>query len=294
MIFDLKDLEVDILKKFDGECNYFNPSHYNGKTIFRKQYKHNQIFVCDIVDEDDNIILKNHYTDEFLISYEDARFINKNEISVCVVKFKKKDFLQIPIVEFKKYNLKTNRFTNFKTQNAHFEKHWQILNDRILYHVDPYTILDRDENIIFKRTLNFKQWKELYGQPCLSTNVFKVNGKNYLLYHSYIWFGRLYYKYFIGLLHLDKNYIPTCYNINPLFESTREYSDNKLLNDLWSWRATELLEPVKYEVIFPMNIVVDKEIINVYSGLNDCSAVNIKVPINEFEQKIKNEPVILL
>ena len=73
-----------------------------------------------------------------------------------------------------------------------------------------------------------------------------------------------------------------------------DYSDNKLLNDLWSWRATELLEPVKYEVIFPMNIVVDKEIINVYSGLNDCSAVNIKVPINEFEQKIKNEPVILL
>ena len=37
-MFDLKDLEIDVLKTFNGECNYFNPSHYNGKTIFRKQY----------------------------------------------------------------------------------------------------------------------------------------------------------------------------------------------------------------------------------------------------------------
>ena len=29
MIFDLKNLQIDILKKFDGQYNYFNPSHYN-------------------------------------------------------------------------------------------------------------------------------------------------------------------------------------------------------------------------------------------------------------------------
>ncbi len=39
MIFDLKDLDIEILKKFDGEYNYFNPSHFNGRTIFRKESK---------------------------------------------------------------------------------------------------------------------------------------------------------------------------------------------------------------------------------------------------------------
>ena len=43
-----------------------------------------------------------------------------------------------------------------------------------------------------------------------------------------------------------------------------------------------------------MNVVVDDVNINIYSGLNDCSAVNIKIDKQLFIDKIKNEPFILL
>jgi hypothetical protein len=43
-----------------------------------------------------------------------------------------------------------------------------------------------------------------------------------------------------------------------------------------------------------MNVVVDDVNINIYSGLNDCSAVNIKINKKMFIEKIKNEPFILV
>jgi hypothetical protein len=228
-----------------------------------------------------------------LWSYEDARFINDTEISVCCCKRDKHDIEKIINVEYKKYNLTTKEFTHFKTQNAHFEKHWQFYNDKIIYHVNPYTIMDSKETVIFKKQINLQPWIEKYGNPGLSTNVFEVDGIKYLLFHSYVWFSRLHFKYFIGLLCLNDDLSPLGYAYKPLFDANREYSDNTLLNDLWNWRKTELCEAIKYEVIFPMNVVVDDTNINIYSGLNDCSAVNIKIDKQTFINKIKNEPFIL-
>lgn len=34
--------------------------------------------------------------------------------------------------------------------------------------------------------------------------------------------------------------------------------------------------------------------VNIYSCLNDCSCVNIKIPINQFVDRLINEPYILL
>lgn len=293
MIFDLKNLEIQILKAFDGSYNYFNPSHFNGRTIFRRESKfEDKLLVSDIVD-DQGVILLQHYTDDaFLWSYEDARFINNDEISVCCCKRDKTDLVKIINVEFKKYNLLTKKFTHFKTQNAYFEKHWQFYNNKIIYHVNPYIIIDSNENVVYKKQINWNPWIEKYGSPGLSTNVFEVNGIKYLLFHSYIWFGRLYYKYFIGLLRLNDDLSPVGYAYKPFFEASREYVDNTLLNDLWSWRKTELCEVVKYEVIFPMTVFVDDNI-NVYSGLNDCSAVNIKIDKQLFIEKVANEPFII-
>jgi len=291
MIFDLKNLEVQILKQFDDNYNYFNPSHFNGRTIYRRDSKfEGRLLVSDIVDDLDNVLLQHHTDENFLLSYEDARFINDNEISVCCCKRDKNDIEKIINVEYKKYNLITKEFTHFKTQNAHFEKHWQFYNDKIIYHVNPYTIMDTNENIIF----NWQPWVERYGNPGLSTNVFEVDGIKYLLFHSYVWFSRLHFKYFVGLLRLNDDLSPVGYAYKPLFEANREYSDNTILNDLWNWRKTELCESVKYEVIFPMNVVVDDLNINIYSGLNDCSAVNIKIVKQLFIDKIKNEPFILV
>ena len=295
MIFDLKDLEIQVLKKFDSINNYFNPSHFNGRTIYRHESKfEDKLLVSDIVDDLDNVLLQHHTDEDFLWSYEDARFINENEISVCCCKRDKNDIEKIINVEYKKYNLTTKEFTNFKTQNAHFEKHWQFYNNKIIYHINPYTIMDSNEDTIYKKQINLQPWIEKYGNPGLSTNVFEVDGIKYLLFHSYVWFSRLHFKYFIGLLRLNDDLSPLGYAYKPLFESNREYSDSTLLNDLWNWRRTELYEAVKYEVIFPMNVVVDNVNINIYSGLNDCSCVNIKLNKSEFIEKVKNESFILV
>jgi hypothetical protein len=295
MIFDLKNLQVNILKKFDGQYNYFNPSHFNGKTIFRRESKfENKLLVSDIVDDQNNVILQHTVDDNYLWSYEDARFINENEISVCCCKRDKNDLVKIITVEYKKYNLTTKQFTHFKTQNAHFEKHWQFYNDKIVYHVNPYTIMDVNENVIYKKNLNLEPWIEKYGNPGLSTNIFEVNEIQYLLFHSSVWMSRLYYKYFVGVLRLNNDLSPLAYAYKPLFEAGREYIDNTSLNDLWNWRKTELCETVKYEVIFPMNVIIDNNNLNIYAGLNDCSAVNIKIDKKIFIDKIKNVPFILI
>ena len=43
-MFDFKNLQIDILKKFDGINNYFNPSFFGEKLFFRKEsiYQENE------------------------------------------------------------------------------------------------------------------------------------------------------------------------------------------------------------------------------------------------------------
>jgi hypothetical protein len=287
-------MDVTILNSFDGFYNYFNPSSLNGTTLLRQESKYeDRILVSDTISSKNEIILQHHTTDEYLVSYEDVRFINDREISVCVCNRKLEDLSQIKHVRFKKYNLDTKEFTHFNTQNSCFEKHWQFTGNRIIYHVDPYTIMNHDESTVFTKVLNWARWTNLYGNPRLSTNVFNVAGKNYLLFHSSVQTGQLCYKYYTGLLYLDPTLNPIGYYPNPIFEADREYSDNTLLNDLWDWRKTELRDTVKYEVIFPMNVIVG-DTIDVYAGLNDCSAVTIRIPVDEFTEKISNELIMLV
>ena len=82
---------------------------------------------------------------------------------------------------------------------------------------------------------------------------------------------------------------PIDYIREPLFESNKKYSDPQLLNDLWEWRNTELCATVKYEVIFPMNVVANDNIIDIYSGINDCSAGIISIDKNEFYKKYQSQ-----
>ena len=134
MMFDLKNLYIKILKQFDGNYNYFNPSHYRGKTICRRQSKiENKILVSDIIDVSTNCIILSHYIDDnYIWSYEDARLINHHEFGVCVCKLDKTDITKIINVHYKKYNINSKTFIDYKTQNAHFEKHWQFINDNII------------------------------------------------------------------------------------------------------------------------------------------------------------------
>jgi hypothetical protein len=294
MIFDLKDLEIQVLKKFDGVNNYFNPSHFNGKTIFRRESKFdNKLLISDIVDDQDVVLLQHNTDDMYLWSYEDARFINENEIGVCCCKRDKNDIEKIINVEYKKYNLLTKEFTHFKTQNAHFEKHWQFCNDTIIYHVNPYTILDNYENVIFKKQINWDPWIEKYGKPGLSTNVFEIDEKKFLLFHSYVTKNGISLKYYVGLLQLDVDLHPIGYYNRPLFNST-EYYDHILFIKYFNWKRKLDPTPTIADIIFPMNVIIDDVYINVYSGLNDCNAVCIKINLVEFVDKLKSETFTII
>ena len=231
MIFDLKNLEVQILKQFDDNYNYFNPSHFNGRTIYRRESKfEGRLLVSDIVDDQDIVLLQHHTDDNFLWSYEDARFINDTEISVCCCKRDKHDIEKIINVEYKKYNLTTKEFTHFKTQNAHFEKHWQFHNNKIIYHINPYTIIDSNENIIYKKEINLQPWIKKYGKPGLSSNVFDIDGNRYILYHSYKSINGVNLKYYSGILKLNASLHPMCYTSDSLFPSVEDYERETFIN----------------------------------------------------------------
>ena len=294
MIFDLTKLDIIIERKFNGEYNYFNPSHFNGRTIFRRESKfEDRLLVSDIVDDLDSVLLQHHTDDNFLWSYEDARFINDNEISVCCCKRDKNDIEKVINVEYKKYNLTTKEFTNFKTQNTYFEKHWQFYNDNIIYHVNPYTIMDNNENIIFEKQINWQPWIEKYGNPGLSTNVFDVDEKKYLLYHSYKNINRINLTYYCGILCLDDNLNPIAYTSNCIFPSFNGYQSAEYLS-YFNWKRSLLCSPTIVDVVFPMNIIVDSDHLHIYAGINDFASAHIKIIKSSFIDIIKNEPFILL
>ena len=294
MIFDLTKLDITIERKFNGEYNYFNPSHFNGRTIFRRESKfEDRLLVSDIVDDLDSVLLQHHTDDNFLWSYEDARFINDNEISVCCCKRDKNDIEKVINVEYKKYNLTTKEFTNFKTQNAYFEKHWQFYNDNIIYHVNPYTIMDNNENIIFEKQINWQPWIERYGTPGLSTNVFDVDEKKYLLYHSYKNINGINLTYYSGILCLDDNLNPIAYTSNCIFPSFNGYQSAEYLS-YFNWKRSLLCSPTIVDVVFPMNIIVDSDHLHIYAGINDFASAHIKIIKSSFIDIIKNEPFILL
>jgi hypothetical protein len=285
---------IDILKQFDGQYNYFNPSHCNGITIFRRETKYdNKLLVSDIVDDKNNIILEHHIDDYHLYSYEDARFIDQNEISVCVCKRNKEDLTQIIEVSYKKYNLLTKNFTHYKTQKSHFEKNWQFYEDKIIYHVNPYTVMDSNENVLFTYDINWTPWIEKYGNPGLSTNVFELDGKKYLLFHSYITRNGISLKYYVGVLKLNNNLIPIGYYNMPLFESVED-NNIVIFQNYFNWKRKLDPTPTITDIIFPMNINVNdiEKNINIYAGINDCIAAKITILYDEYFNFIKKLPMI--
>jgi len=293
-IFDFNEVKVELLKKFDGKNNYFNCSSFDNKVIFRKEHKiEDKLLVSDVINDHNEILLEHYQDDQFYYSYEDARLIDNDNISVCVARFDVNDVTRLENVAYKKYNIRTKKFYHFLTQRAHFEKHWQFYQNYIIYHVNPYTVFNENEEEIFVKHINWNPWIKLYGNPGLSTNVFNVEGEKYILFHSYVNEGPHILKYYVGILKVDEDLQPYGYCLTPLLESNRSYTDEKLLNNLWKWRNTKYRNSVKYEVIFPMNVDVGSIYINIYAGLNDCSACILKLEKDKFIEKIKQEPFII-
>jgi len=272
MIFDRDDLQIEVLKKFDGVFNYLNPSHFNGRTIFRKQVKFdNRILVGDIVDNNDIVLLEHNVDNDYLWSYEDARLIDDQSFGVCVCKSDKNDINKVINVEFKKYNFVTKELTHYKTQNAYYEKHWQYYKKYIIYHVNP--------------------WIKKYGKPGLSTNVFEINGSKYLIYHSYDYNNGINLIYYCGVLKLNSLFNPISYTSIPMFPSMVKFDIETMLN-YYNWKRKLDSFSTIVDVVFPMSVVVDDTHVNIYSGINDCICANIKIDKNLFVEKVKKSMVL--
>lgn len=153
--------------------------------------------------------------------------------------------------------------------------------------------MDNDENIIYKKQVNWQPWIEKYGTPGLSTNVFDVDGVKYLLFHSYITNNGVTLKYYTGILRLNEYLNPIAYTVDCLFSSVDNF-DTKILVEYFNWKRKMENYLTLVDVIFPMNVIVNKENITIYSGLNDCSAVSIKISVENFVSKIKNTAFILI
>jgi len=289
---------IRILKQFDGKYNYFNCTGLNDKILYRRQRKYkNKLLVSDIVDETDNIILESYESDHSIISYEDPRFINNDEISMCVCTIDKSDLTKIINVSYKIYNMNTKTFLNFKTQHSHFEKNWQFIDDKILYHIDPYVILDTEENIMYSRKLDFKKWVHMYGCPRLSTNMFTVDGSYYLLFHSNTINNikdNTHFQYYTGLMEITSDFIPVGYYMTPIIKSSDTGINKELLERMRKWRnEIDSHTSVYYDVIFPLNVEV-LEKIKIYCGIDDCSAGYIEIEKVEFQKFLETNDMIKL
>ena len=291
MIFDREDLQIDIFKKFDGNYNYLNPSRFENTIIFRRESKYqDRILVSDVVDQYNNVLLEHNVDDKYLWSYEDARLIDNNSFGVSACKRDKNDINNVINVEFKKYNFTTKELTHYKTQNTYYEKHWQYYKKYIIYHVNPFTLIDRNERVTFKSDINWNPWIEKYGKPGLSTNVFEVDGSRYLIYHSYDYNNGINLIYHSGILKLNELFNPVAYTHTTMFPSMNKF-DIKTMLDYYNWKRKLDSFPTIVDVIFPMSVIVDDTHVNIYSGINDFICANVKIDKNLFVEKMKSNLV---
>lgn len=291
MIFDREDLQIDIFKKFDGNYNYLNPSRFENTIIFRRESKYqDRILVSDVVDQYNNVLLEHNVDDKYLWSYEDARLIDNNSFGVSACKRDKNDINNVINVEFKKYNFTTKELTHYKTQNTYYEKHWQYYKKYIIYHVNPFTLIDRNEHVTFKSDINWNPWIEKYGKPGLSTNVFEVDGSRYLIYHSYDYNNGINLIYHSGILKLNELFNPVAYTHTTMFPSMNKF-DIKTMLDYYNWKRKLDSFPTIVDVIFPMSVIVDDTHVNIYSGINDFICANVKIDKNLFVEKMKSNLV---
>ena len=191
-------------------------------------------------------------------------------------------------------------YVNYKTSYFSFGclllyallENTEFYNEYIIYHVDPFTILTYDETVHYKKEINWNPWIKKYGKPGLSSNVFDIDGNRYILYHSYKSINGVNLKYYSGILKLNESLHPICYTSDSLFPSVEDYDRETFIN-YFNWKRKLHSCPTIVDVIFPMNVIVDDEYVNIYSGINDCICANIKIDKQLFINVMKNANYII-
>jgi len=151
--------------------------------------------------------------------------------------------------------------------------------------------MDNNENVIFKKQINWQPWIERYGTPGLSSNVFEINESKYLLYHSYDYNNGINLIYHIGVLKLNSLLNPVAHTSMSMFPSMVKFDIETMFN-YYNWKRKLDSFPTIVDVVFPMSVVVDDTHMNIYSGINDCICANIKIDKNLFVEKVKKSMVL--
>lgn len=290
----LKKLSISTLREFDGSTNYYNPTNNKKITLFRKEVINNNILVSNIVDEKDNIILESYSDDEYIYSFEDPRFISENIFTFVETKYTNNEYKLLCGCKMFQYDLtkktKTELYYNFNF----FEKNWQIINNKTYYTIEPLVIY-KNQKIYIDSPPNsqWNKWIKKYGIPRMSTNVFYIDGIPHMLYHSNKCTNGIYLKYYSGLLILNKKLLPIGYYEQPLFPDVDSYRID-LKQEYFNWRRKLDCTLNLSDVIFPMSVIQNNNIIQIYCGINDCIAAIITIKEEDLKNNLNNKKIVAL
>ena len=123
--------------------------------------------------------------------------------------------------------------------------------------------------------------------------MFEINGKKYLLFHSYKNINGINLKYYCGVLTIDDNLNPVAYSSQSIFPDIMCYNQTEYI-DYFNWKRSLLSCPTIANVVFPMNIVTTDTLLSIYAGLNDFMCIRINITKELFSEKINNSPFILV
>lgn len=292
----LKKFDIKIIKKFDDNQNFLNMSSNKNISLFRNEkYLDNSdtnYIVSNIVDNKGNILLEGYEDSMYIYSFEDPRFITKSKFTFCNPYFTKN--MKLLGVKMGYFDLNTMDYDLYNLDKTCIEKNWQIHKRNIIYKIEPLEIYNSNYKLKVKNKYNpnWKYWWSKYGRPRLSTNVFTIEDKNYILYHSKIFLSKTKLQYFCGIAEVDEDYIPLNYNIKPLFPSFDNYEYN-LRKDYIRWKS-QTNKANEVDVLFPLNVEDNKNQIIIYSGINDCMCAEVTIEKKDLIDSIKLRDLIKL
>lgn len=288
-MYDELTFDLEILKQFDGEHNYFNPSGRGDRILFRRERKSSDnVIVSEIVDEQDRVLLGAH--DETILgaqhitTYDDPRWVDDNTFSAVQID----GVLNEQEIFHYRAHVKLFDVNGKCIDTAHrehaFEKNWQFVGDRIIYGLQPYRVMDRDYKLISEIYNPGEQWSAWeWGRPSPSTNPFKIDGTTYMLFHSRIIEPNgVVLNYYNSVLKLDDDLRILGFYNQPLFDGfTFDYGP------YYNWKRTAVNVPTVANVVYCTTVELVDDTIKIYCGINDHIAGVITIEQEEFVEYLE-------
>ena len=185
-------------------------------------------------------------------SLEDPRLISKN--SFTYVKYDRE-----------KIECHFMKDSQPQTNGHEWQKNWQYINEeKYFYRIKPLIIKGPN----YKERVNYNlNWK--YGDKLhLSSNMFEINERQFIIFHSFKGATVNTRKYYQGIIELE-NLKPKFYVPKPFFYPPKKTNPFKFKKN-------------KNKCVFVMCARTIKNELYITAGINDCEAALITIPNEEF------------